>query len=182
MTELLEQRILDATDIENKVRRIAAEILEHYPERDRAPCFVGIFNRGVTLADRVRAVLADDYDSIESGTLDINLYRDDLDNLGSLPTLQSSDIPFEVTGSRVILFDDVLFTGRTTRAAIGAVMDFGRPAKLELAVLIDRGNRELPIQADYVGCSHQTARDEYVRVRFAETDGEDAIDVLKEKP
>ncbi len=182
MTDLLEQRILDAADIEHKIRRIAAEILERYPDRDVAPCFVGIFNRGVTLADRVRAVLADDYDAIASGTLDINLYRDDLDNLGTLPTLQSSDIRFEVTGSRVILFDDVLFTGRTTRAAIGAVMDFGRPAKLELAVLIDRGNRELPIQADYVGCSHPTARDEYVRVRFAETDGEDAIDVLKKKP
>ncbi|CAN5354960.1 bifunctional pyr operon transcriptional regulator/uracil phosphoribosyltransferase PyrR [soil metagenome] len=181
MGELSERRLLGAAEIDRAVRGIAAEILGRYPPGGGVPRFVGIFKRGVTLAERVRAVLADEYGAIPMGTLDINLYRDDLDNLGTLPTLRSSDIPFEVTGARVILFDDVLFTGRTTRAAIGGIMDYGRPAKLELAVLIDRGNRELPIQADYVGCTHATRRDEYVRVRFVETDGEDAIELLREK-
>ena len=100
--------------------------------------------------------------TIEFGTLDITLYRDDLDTLGSIPSVQGSDIPFSVEGAVIILFDDVLFTGRTIRSAIDVIMDYGRPAKIELAVLIDRCNRELPIQADYTGRVIETKKTEYI--------------------
>jgi len=173
------KQILSAADIGHKVQRIACEILECYP--DTTPAFVGIFKRGVTFAERVRAAVEAEKPEIPSGTLDINLYRDDFDNLGAMPTIESSDISFQVDGAHIILFDDVLFTGRTVRSAIGAIMDFGRPAKIELAALIDRGNRELPIQADYIGHEEETGSDEYIRVHFEENDGEDGIYLLRER-
>lgn len=109
------------------------------------------------------------------GTLDISFHRDDLDQLKDLPTIESTDIPFDLEGAKVILFDDVIFTGRTIRSAIDCLMDFGRPSRIELAVLIDRGNRELPIQPDYTGLTRATARSDYVQLKFAETDGEDGL-------
>lgn len=174
--------VLSPAGIDHKVKRIAFEILDR--AGDRAPVFVGILKRGVPVAERVRSVLSAELGdgAIPLGTLDINLYRDDLDNLGgNVPSLAGSDFPFEVEGAHVILFDDVLFTGRTVRAAIEGIMAFGRPARIELAVLVDRGNRELPIQADYVGETVPTSCDEHIRVRLREIDGEDGVFRLRDR-
>lgn len=168
------EQILGEADIANTVRRLAGEILESC--RHDVPALIGIYTRGVTLARRVAAVLAEAGQTVPVGTLDISLYRDDLDNLGELlPTLQSSDIPFMLDDTRVILFDEVIFTGRTTRAALDGLMDYGRPSKIELAVLVDRGCRELPIQPTYAGVTIATTRDQYVKVRFHENDGEEGV-------
>ncbi|NNE92475.1 MAG: bifunctional pyr operon transcriptional regulator/uracil phosphoribosyltransferase PyrR [Verrucomicrobiales bacterium] len=173
------EEFLSEADIANKVRRLAYEILETC--RDDKPAFVGIFTRGVTLAKRVAAVLEKEGHDFPIGTLDISLYRDDLDNLGdSLPTLESSDVPFALEGTRVILFDEVVFTGRTIRAALDGLMDYGRPSKIELAVLVDRGHREIPIQPDYVGVKIETKLNQYVRVRFQEDDGEEGVFLITE--
>lgn len=172
------EQVLGENDIANTVRRLAYEILETC--RQDTPALIGIYTRGVTLARRVAAVLAEVGQIVPVGTLDISLYRDDLDNLGeALPTLQSSDIPFVLDDTRVILFDEVIYTGRTTRAALDGLMDYGRPAKIELAVLVDRGNRELPIQPDYVGVTLSTKRDQYVKVRFREDDGKEGVFLSK---
>lgn len=174
------ETLLDAAGIDHKVKRIAFEVLDR--SGDGVPVFVGIHSRGVPVARRVRDVLEGELAGIPIGTLDINLYRDDLDNLGGeVPSLTGSELPFEVEGAHVILFDDVLFTGRTVRAAIEGVMAFGRPARIELAVLVDRGNRELPIQPDYVGEVVETSRDEYIRVRLREIDGEDGVFRLRDR-
>ncbi len=167
--------VLDENDIAHRVQGLAEQIRERYSER--MPCFVGIETRGVTLARRVRNLL-ENGGEIPLGTLDISLYRDDLDNLGTMPRLKESDLPFSVDGVSILLFDDVLFTGRTVKAAIDAITDFGRPKRIELAVLIDRGNRELPIQADYVGKELETTREHYVRVRLREVDGSEGVEVL----
>lgn len=172
------EQILGETDIANTVRRLAYEILETC--RQDVPALIGIYTRGVTLANRVAAVLKEVGQEVPVGTLDISLYRDDLDNLGDLlPTLQTSDIPFALDDTRVILFDEVIFTGRTTRAALDGLMDYGRPAKVELAVLVDRGCRELPIQPDYVGLTLATHRGQYVKVRFRENDDQEGVFVSK---
>ncbi|HUF61424.1 MAG TPA: bifunctional pyr operon transcriptional regulator/uracil phosphoribosyltransferase PyrR [Verrucomicrobiales bacterium] len=175
-SELRCRLALDETDIARRVEGLAAKIRERY--RERMPCFVGIETRGVPLARRVRRLLENGGGEIPLGTLDISLYRDDLDNLGTMPRLKESDLPFSVDGVSILLFDDVLFTGRTVKAAIDAITDFGRPERIELAVLIDRGNRELPIQADYVGKELETTRDHYVRVRLWEVDGAEGVEVL----
>jgi pyrimidine operon attenuation protein/uracil phosphoribosyltransferase len=172
--------VLDAEGVRDAVERIAAGILESGPEDDGVGlAFVGIERRGVPLADRVRAACAGSGRDIVTGSLDISLYRDDFDNLGTVPTLRASRIGFDPTGRRVVLFDDVLFTGRTVRAAIDALMDFGRPSRIRLAVLVDRGNRDLPIQADHVGFRLPTSREDHVWVRFRETDGRDGVSVLR---
>ena len=157
------------------MHRLALQVLEHH--RDRAPAFVGIHTRGVTLAERIRKILAKEEPGFEIplGTIDVSFYRDDLDHRITNPEVQGSDIPFSVDGVDVIIFDDVLFTGRTIRSAIEGIMSFGRPKSIELAVLIDRGNRELPIQPDYVGEKIETARRDHVQVSFTEHDGEDSI-------
>ena len=116
---------------------------------------------------------------IQIGVLDISLYRDDLAHLKSNPKLQDSDIPFSVDGAHIILVDDVLFTGRTIRAAIDALTDYGRPAKVDLAVLIDRGHRELPFAPTFVGHTIETQRLDYVDVRLRDTDGEDCVEVTE---
>lgn len=162
--------------IETALGRCAAAIAERY--QDSSPVVVGIHTRGVIVADRLRSMLAALGCEVRSGTLDISLYRDDLDNLGTMPSLKNSDLP-PVDGADVILVDDVLFTGRTIRAAIDGVTDFGRPRRIELAVLVDRGNRELPIQADYVGKSFETERTDYVAVHLEETDGEEGVFLLR---
>lgn len=179
MTDTLTSKtLLDEADIATTIRRLAYEILETC--REDKPAFVGIHTRGVTLARRVAAVLAEAGHEFPLGTLDISLYRDDLDNLGStLPKLESSDIPFALEDTRVILFDEVIFTGRTIRAALDGLMDYGRPSKIELAVLVDRGNRELPIQPDYSGIEIDTGRDQYVKVRFHEDDGKEGVFLLQ---
>jgi len=168
--------LLSPEAISQRLEALAAQIAERHP--GGPPSFVGIHTRGVTVARRVRSLLAERGIDVPMGTIDISFYRDDLDHRSSNPVVQASEIPFEVDGAEVIIFDDVLYTGRTIRAAIEGLMSYGRPAKVELAVLIDRGNRELPIQPDYVGERVEAARRDTVRVRFAEHDGEDSIDLI----
>ena len=168
------ERVLSGVDIGHKVRRLGAEILERSTGGERL-AFVGIHHRGVALARRVFEAASAERSDLVFGTLDISLHRDDFDNLGTLPTLKGSDIHFDVEGAHIVLFDDVLFTGRTTRAALDVLMEYGRPARIELAVLVDRGNRELPIAADYVGLELKTRKTDYVKVCLRETDEEDAV-------
>ncbi|MGK0190578.1 MAG: pyrimidine operon attenuation protein/uracil phosphoribosyltransferase [Verrucomicrobiales bacterium] len=173
------QQLLTEQDVKNTVRRLAFQIVERHPALDVV--FVGIHTRGVTLANRVADVLRSEQpksatsDQIRMGTLDISFHRDDLDQLKDLPTIESTDIPFDLQGAEVILFDDVIFTGRTIRSAIDCLMDFGRPARIELAVLVDRGNRELPVQPDYAGLTRDTNRSDYVQLKLREVDGEDGL-------
>ncbi len=169
----LRNEVLSKADIAHKIQRIAFEILEAHPHDPLA--FVGIHTRGVVLAQRVYDCLTPHRGDIVQGTLDIALYRDDLDNLGTIPSIRGSDLPFPVEGAHIILFDDVLFTGRTIRAALDELIDYGRPAKIELAVLVDRGNRELPIGPDYIGHRMNTSRGEHVRVLFDDIDGAEGV-------
>ena len=127
------------------------------------------------MARRVQEVIADEKPDTQLGSLDISLYRDDLNRLDKMPSLESSDIPFDVDGAHVIIFDEVIYTGRTVRAAIEGILDYGRPSKIELAAFIDRGHRELPIQPDFVGHHLETALGQHVQVRLQEDDGEDAV-------
>jgi pyrimidine operon attenuation protein / uracil phosphoribosyltransferase len=170
-------RLLDEGQIRRAVTRIAHEILEG--NRDAADVvLVGIAARGDDLARR----LASEIERIEGvavpvGVLDITFYRDDIGLRKEAPEVHETSIDFDVTGKTVILVDDVLFTGRTIRAAMDAVVDLGRPRSIELAVLVDRGHRELPIRPDYVGKNVPTRTDELVRVLLEETDGADAVEV-----
>jgi pyrimidine operon attenuation protein/uracil phosphoribosyltransferase len=159
------------------LERIAGAI--HDREPGKAVHFVGIETRGVFLARRVAAILEPRLGPVPSGSLDISLYRDDLDGLPRVPELRGSSIPFDVDGARIVLFDDVIYTGRTIRAALEELMDFGRPARIELAVVLDRGHREVPIQPDYCAHHHETQAGEYIRVRLRELDGEDAVILAK---
>jgi len=138
---------------------------------------IGIRSRGDEVAERVKALLNAKGIEPEFGVLDISLYRDDFEHLHENPKLQGSEIDFPLEGARLILVDDVLFTGRTIRAALDALSDYGRPGKVELAVLIDRGHRELPIQPNYVGIALETARRDHVYVSLQGTDGEDKIEI-----
>jgi pyrimidine operon attenuation protein/uracil phosphoribosyltransferase len=174
-------RLLQEGDVRRAVTRIAHEILE----RNKGPgdlVLVGIAARGDDLARR----LAEEIGRIEGagvpvGVLDITFYRDDIGMRAEAPEVHETRIPFDVTGSTVVVVDDVLYTGRTIRAALDALMDFGRPRAIQLAVLVDRGHRELPIRADYVGKNVPTRSTELVRVLTAETDGEDAVEVGEER-
>ncbi len=168
------EALLSPERIESAVISLAREIKVRCGDHDFA--FVGIFTRGVTLAKRVAKRLAEEGINCPVGTLDISLYRDDFDNEGTdLPRLESSDISFPIDGTRVILFDEVIFTGRTIRAALDGLMDYGRPSKIELAVLIDRGHREIPIQPDYVGEVVPSEMNQYVKVRFVEDDDKEGV-------
>lgn len=175
------KQVLSETDIAHKIRRLAFEVLEGCASHTPL-AFVGIHKRGVTLAKQVLEIAKEERDDISFGTLDISLYRDDFDNLGDIPTLNGSEIDFDVEGAHVVLFDDVLFTGRTTRAAIDALMDYGRPACIQLAVLVDRGNRELPFAATYIGHQLETTKEDYVRVLLKAADDEDQGVFLAPKP
>ena len=173
--------ILDAASIDRALTRIAHEIDERAVSEERLG-LVGIRTRGLPLALRLaRKIGAIRTGEPPTGALDINLYRDDLERIADHPVLRKTDIPFEVDGARIVLVDDVLYTGRTIRAALDGLVDLGRAARIELAVLVDRGHRELPIRADYVGKNLPTAREEQVEVRLQEVDGEDAV-VLAGQP
>ena len=167
-------QVLDDAALDRALTRIAHEILERNDgAKDLA--FVGLRTRGVTLAQRLAAKIARiDGTTLPVGTLDITLYRDDLDLRGA-PVIRGTDIPFSIKNKTVILVDDVLFTGRTIRAALDALIDLGRPRSIQLATLIDRGHRELPIRPDYVGKNLPTSRKESVAVRLMEHDGEDRV-------
>lgn len=174
-----DELVLAAPEIRRKIERIAAQILEAHPAHPLA--LVGIHTRGAVLCRRVHDLLRERGRETSLGALDIALYRDDLDNLGTIPSIRGTDLPFAVEGAHIILFDDVLFTGRTIRAALAELVDYGRPARIELAVLVDRGHRELPIAPDYLGQSIPTDRRDRVRVRFTETDGEDGVFLVRHR-
>ena len=170
---------LDAERISRSLMRIAHEILErNHSSSVDGLALVGIRQRGVPLAKRIAANIQEITGRpIEAGALDITLYRDDLmrQPVGTQPIVRSTEIPFSIDDRRIVLVDDVLYTGRTIRAAIDALIDFGRPAAIQLVVLVDRGHRELPIKPDYVGKNLPTSREESVRVRLQEIDGRDEV-------
>jgi pyrimidine operon attenuation protein/uracil phosphoribosyltransferase len=169
------EMVMDAKDIERTIIRMTHRILEvHKGAADLT--LIGIQTRGVFLAKRIQDnIRAIEGTTVATGDMDITLYRDDWTRISHHPVVQATDILFSVDGKEIILVDDVLFTGRTTRAAMDAIMDFGRPDRIELAVLVDRGHRELPIQADYVGRFIETRRSETINVGLRENDGEDKV-------
>ncbi len=159
--------------------RIAHEILERHPDVKRL-ALVGVHSRGVPLARRLARLIGDAAGQQPAvGTLDIALYRDDFTSLAAQPITRGTDIVFSIDARTVVLVDDVLFTGRTVRAALDQLIDFGRPSRIELAVLVDRGHRELPIHADYVGRELATSREEAVQVLVREEDGRDEVLLLR---
>lgn len=175
--------VMAAEQVARTIARIAREVVEHHRTLDDL-ALVGIRTAGAPIARR----LSDELHGITgfrvpTGTLDITLYRDDLahNQVGPQPVLRRTDIDFSIDGRRILLVDDVLYTGRTIRAALDALIDFGRPRAIELVVLVDRGHRELPIRADYVGKSVSTARGESVHVRLQEVDGWDEV-VIDDAP
>lgn len=176
------EHTLTAEDIAAGVERLATAIRDKH--RGHPIALVGIRSRGDEVAERVLTLLSveDDWE-LSFGVLDISLYRDDFEHLHENPLLQESDIGFVAEGAHIILVDDVLFTGRTIRAALDALSDYGRPSKVELAVLIDRGHREMPIQPDYVGITLDTRRLDHVLVSLEGADGKDEVRIVeKEKP
>lgn len=167
--------LMDETSVGRAILRISHEILERNKGTEDL-VLLGIKTRGVPMAERIRA----NFEKIEGkkvpcGSLDITLYRDDLTELSPSPAVKGSDIPCDIVGKNIILVDDVLFTGRTVRAAIEAILHTGRPKTIQLAVLIDRGHRELPIRADFVGKNIPTSLKEMISVAFEETDGETGV-------
>ena len=166
--------IMAADDVRRALTRIAHEIVEWNQGTDGL-VLVGLRTRGIPLAERVAARIEEfEATSVPVGKLDITLYRDDVDTRGPLP-IGPTDIPVDITGKRIVLVDDVLYTGRTIRAAMDALIDYGRPRVIRLMVLVDRGHRELPIRADFVGKNLPTAREEDVHVHLLEVDGVDEV-------
>ena len=175
--------VMDADRISRALTRIAHEIVERNRGVEQI-ALVGVRSRGVPLARRLARALKDiGGDDVRTGALDITLYRDDLmrHQVGPQPLVRRTEIPFSIDDRVIILVDDVLYTGRTTRAALDALIDFGRPKAIQLVVLVDRGHRELPIKADYVGKNIPTARHESVQVRLEEIDGTDEVLVQREE-
>jgi pyrimidine operon attenuation protein/uracil phosphoribosyltransferase len=171
------RQIMTADEIRRATVRISHEIVEKQAGT-AGLALVGIQRRGVPLAHRIAAAIAEHEGvTLPVGALDITFYRDDLSLVAQQPLVKGTDLPFDLNGATVVLVDDVLYTGRTIRAAMDALVDFGRPQAIRLAVLIDRGHRELPIRADHVGKNVPTSREEIVRVHLAETDGEDGVDI-----
>ncbi len=172
-------KVLDRQAIARTLTRIAHEILEHNRSTDNL-AIVGIKSRGAYLAKRLaECVKKIDGEDVPVGALDITLYRDDLTLLGAQPVVRPTEIGFDITDKNIILVDDVLYTGRTIRSALSELIDFGRPKTIQLAVLVDRGHRELPIRADYVGKNIPTAQDETVEVCLDEVDGRDEVVVVE---
>ena len=172
--------VMDAKTIERALVRIAHEIVEKNKGAENM-AVIGIKNRGEYLAQRV-AKLIEKIEEVQIpvGLMDITLYRDDIQTKLEQPLVQKTEIPFDVRDKVIILVDDVLFTGRTIRAALDQIIDFGRPRSIQLAVLVDRGHRELPIRADYVGKNIPTAKSERVKVKIKEVDGEDSVSIIKQ--
>ena len=164
--------IMDAEAIRRAIRRIAHEIIERNPQLAKV-VLVGIPSRGVEIAERIAAFIHEIEEiDIETGAIDVAMHRDDVGKRAELPVVRASKLPLPLEGRTVIIVDDVLYTGRTVRAAMDAINSFGRPARIQLAALVDRGHRELPIRPDYVGKNLPTAGSEKVQVRLQQTDGE----------
>lgn len=167
--------IMDEGGINRVISRISYEIIERNKGVDNV-ALIGIRRRGVPLAERLAKKIREiEGRDLVTGILDITLYRDDLSLIAPQPIVHKTEIPFDVTGVKIVLVDDVLFTGRTARAALDALIDLGRPRMIQLAVLIDRGHRELPIRADYVGKNVPTSKNELIQVKLKEIDGEDRV-------
>ena len=171
------RRIMTADEIRRATIRLSHEIVEKQAGTDGLQ-LIGVQRRGVPLARRIAAAIAEN-ESVEIpvGALDITFYRDDLSLVAQQPVVKGTDLPFAIDGRTVVLVDDVLYTGRTIRAAMDALVDFGRPQAIRLAVLVDRGHRELPIRADHVGKNVPTSREETVRVHLEEVDSEDGVEI-----
>jgi len=179
LTKPKEEILLDDKKINRAIARIAHEILERNSGAESL-VLIGILTRGAYLAKRIAAQLKEiEGAKVPVGLLDINLYRDDVHSKLDQPIIQRTDILFDVVDRNIILVDDVLFTGRTIRAALDAIVDFGRPRSIQLAVLIDRGHRELPIRPDYVGKNIPTSRDDRVLVRLNEKDDREVVVAVK---
>jgi len=174
-------RILEPDDMRRAITRIAHEIVERNKgAHDLA--LVGVHTRGIPLAERIATRLTElEGHEVLSGKLDITLYRDDLSEVGLQPVVRRTEVPFDVARKRVVLVDDVIYTGRTARAALDALIDLGRPASIQLAVMVDRGHRELPIRADYVGKNLPTSASEVVKVKLEETDGSDGVELWERR-
>ena len=173
-------KVLDKEALNRSVLRIAHEILEKN-KGTKELCLIGIRNRGAYLAKRLSSCIEKiEGQSIPVGVLDITLYRDDLTLIASQPVVHKTEIDFEITDKTIVLVDDVLYTGRTIRAALDALIDFGRPKSIQCAVLIDRGHRELPIRADFVGKNIPTAKNETIEVRLEEVDGKDEVVIMEQ--
>jgi pyrimidine operon attenuation protein/uracil phosphoribosyltransferase len=172
-------KLMDEVDMGRALLRLSHEIVEKNKEiKDLA--LIGIHRRGISLSQRISKLIEEiTGERIPTGSLDITLYRDDLSRIAYQPIVRNTDVPFPIDDKKIILVDDVLYTGRTIRAAIDALLDFGRPKRIELAVLVDRGHRELPIRADYVGKNIPTSSEEMVEVRVKELDGRDEVLLLK---
>jgi pyrimidine operon attenuation protein / uracil phosphoribosyltransferase len=171
------RQIMTADEIRRATIRISHEIVEKQAGT-AGLALVGIQRRGVPLARRIADAIAEHEGvSVPVGALDITFYRDDLSLVAQQPVVKGTDLPFDLNGSTVVLVDDVLYTGRTIRAAMDALVDFGRPQAIRLAVLVDRGHRELPIRADHVGKNVPTSREEVVKVLLEEIDGEDGVNI-----
>jgi pyrimidine operon attenuation protein/uracil phosphoribosyltransferase len=169
------KQLMSASEIDRTLVRLAHEILEKTGDLSKL-AFIGIKRRGVPLAQRLAAKIASlENIQVPTGNLDISLYRDDLSTIAERPVLNAKQIDFEVSGKDIILMDDVLYTGRTIRAALDALFDHGRPARVQLLVLIDRGHRELPIEARYIGRMVQTSGNEIIEVKFQEIDDQEKV-------
>ena len=174
------KQLLAPEEINRILERLAFQVLERHGECEKT-VLVGIQRRGADLALRLEKMLEEKLGRhIPYCTLDINLYRDDWTSSGTNPTIGQSNITTPLDGKNIVLVDDVLFTGRTIRAALEAILDYGRPSKVELLVLVDRGHRELPIHGDYVGRTVSTARSEKINVLLSERDGIDAVNLISE--
>jgi len=174
-------KILDKDAISRALMRIAHEILERNKGTAQL-CLVGIRNRGVYLAGRLaKCIQKIENIDVPVGILDITLYRDDLAMISGVPVVRKTEIDFDINDKNLVLVDDVLYTGRTIRSALDALIDFGRPKTIQLAVLIDRGHRELPIRADYAGKNIPTSQNETVEVRLEESDGKDEVVVIEKE-
>jgi len=174
----VKSQIMDKEQMERSLQRMAHEIIEQNRGLEKIR-LVGIRSRGVPLAERLSSYLKlISNQEVPVGILDITLYRDDLSTISHQPVIKGSAVDFDIEDAVVVLVDDVLYTGRTVRAAIEALMDFGRPKQIQLAVLIDRGHRELPIKADYVGKNVPTSKEEIIKVSLEEIDGEDSVKIV----
>ena len=174
------KELIDGEGINRALTRIAHEIVEKNEGLDEL-VLIGIRTRGVPLAGRIADRLEEiEEERVQTGALDITLYRDDLTEVAESPVVHKTEIPFDINEKKVVLVDDVLYTGRTVRAALDALMDLGRPQKVQLAILVDRGHRELPIRPDYVGENIPTSRQEVIEVNLEEVDEGDSV-LIREK-
>lgn len=169
--------ILDSTSFNRVIKRIAHQIIEKNSDVQNI-AIIGIKTRGVPIAERVaKSIFEIEKLKVNVGVLDITLYRDDLTHISPDPVINATDIPFDINNKTVVLADDVIYTGRTVRAAMDAVMNIGRPSKIELFTMVDRGHRELPIRADFVGKNVPTSHSEMIKVNLLEIDGKDNIEI-----